>query len=218
MARSDRRSAGKAGIAGTSIPRKPADDAATDSSDSHPLDGSEADPWQAFVETAGPLRPMRKDRIVVEKPKPRARVTRDDERVMAELSSLQSIDAEDSDPIYRRADVHARVLRDLQRGRYAVQDEFDLHGARAAEVLDWVREFLGEAIDAGHRCVALITGRGSRSAQGAPVLRSIVAAHLRHRNDVIAFAPAPGPRGGAGVLWVLLGPRRQKHEPAEADV
>ncbi|MBS0456375.1 MAG: Smr/MutS family protein [Proteobacteria bacterium] len=107
---------------------------------------------------------------------------------------------------HRRHDVPADVLRDLQRGRYAAQDELDLHGLdqRRAEAL--LREFLIHASEQGNRCVRILHGSGLHSPGGRPVLKALVERILHQRADVLAYATAP--KSGGGAVLALLARRR----------
>jgi DNA-nicking Smr family endonuclease len=144
------------------------------------------------------------------RPRPLARSRRADERAALEESRRQPLAAvaAGDGSRYRRADVAERILRRLQRGLYAVEDELDLHGldGNGAEAL--LRRFLQEARDAEHRCLRVITGKGLHSKDDEPVLRPRVEAMLRQRADVLAYASAPPAQGGTGALLILLARRR----------
>jgi DNA-nicking Smr family endonuclease len=109
--------------------------------------------------------------------------------------------------------IASRELRRLRRGDYAVELEVDLHGMTKPEGRRSVQRTLGRAIAAGNRCVAVIHGRGSRSA-GRAVLKEELPAWLAeppHGSRILAFTTANPERGGAGVTLVLL---RRKRSPA----
>lgn len=96
-------------------------------------------------------------------------------------------------------------LRRLRRGEVPVDEEVDLHGLDRARARRAVREALKHAIDAGGRCVRIVHGRGTHSAEAGPVLRSELASWLSeppHAARVMAFASGLRERGGA--TYVLL--------------
>lgn len=103
-------------------------------------------------------------------------------------------------PVYSR-----ELVRELHRGRFAVQDCIDLHGFTLTEAVNALQEFLAEARQRGFRCVKIIHGRGLRSPQG-PVLKNAVISFLssRYRKHVIGFATARKNDSGLGALYVLL--------------
>ena len=100
---------------------------------------------------------------------------------------------------------HRELVKDLHRGRFAVQDYIDLHGCVAEEAESVLRGFLREAKRRGYHCVKIIHGRGLRSPAG-PVLKKLVVDLLsvRYRRDVIGFCSARQSDGGLGALYVLL--------------
>jgi DNA-nicking Smr family endonuclease len=103
-------------------------------------------------------------------------------------------------PVYSR-----ELVRELHRGRFAVQDCIDLHGFTLTEAVNALQEFLAEARQRGFRCVKIIHGRGLRSPQG-PVLKNAVISFLsfRYRKHVVGFATARKNDSGLGALYVLL--------------
>jgi DNA-nicking Smr family endonuclease len=106
----------------------------------------------------------------------------------------------------RRAAVTPQTLRDLNRGRLAIDAEIDLHGLTAAAARRVLENFVATAVDEHLRCVRIIHGRGNRSGPGGPVLKELVHRWLDSRDDVLAFAPALPRDGGSGAVYVLLRP------------
>lgn len=105
---------------------------------------------------------------------------------------------------YLRDGYPPRVLRQLKRGQYSVQDDIDLHQMNAAAAQLTIIEFLAEAKRLGIRCVRIIHGKGLRSRSTGPVLKGLTDRMLRRRDDVIAFASARPSMGGTGAVVVLL--------------
>jgi DNA-nicking Smr family endonuclease len=152
--------------------------------------------------------PRKKAALRPPAPPPRARFRRADERAALE-ESLQWAPAElgvetGEELTYKREFVSMASLRSLQRGRYAIEDELDLHGMVAREARQAVREFLQESTDRGLRCVRLIHGKGRGSGPRGPVLKRSVNLWLRKHEAVLAFCSARGPHGGTGALYILL--------------
>lgn len=142
------------------------------------------------------------------KPKPYARMLEADEAaVPGELLAM------DFDPgmlevgeelSYLRDGYPPKLLRQLKRGQFSVQDDIDLHQMNAAAAQATIVEFLAEAHHNGLRCVRIVHGKGLRSKAAGPVLKALTDRMLRRRDDVIAFASARPMQGGTGAVVVLL--------------
>ena len=165
--------------------------------------------FRAAVDGARPLRVA--ERISFEPPKPSARPRQrelDEAAAIAEsldspldLDDLIAIGEADS---FLRSGLPRTVLRDLRRGRWAIQRHTDLLGLNRHQAHDEVSLFLAEALAAGKRCVRIVHGRGYGSPGREGVLRQLVKGWLARRRDVLAFCHAPSCDGGQGALWVLL--------------
>jgi len=162
-----------------------------------------------FRAAIGPVREFTPAPLPPSAPPPRAVVRmadEDDSAAWGEFQRLLSttpLDAGDR-LRYRRDEIPPHVLQRLARGQYAVQDELDLHHARAAHAEAMLREFLHEAHLHEHRCVRIIHGKGVNSDSGIPVLKNLLDRLLRRRADVLAFHSAPARQGGTGAVLVLL--------------
>ncbi len=97
-----------------------------------------------------------------------------------------------------------KLLRQLKRGQFSVQDDLDLHQMNAAAAQASTVAFLADARQHGLRCVRIVHGKGLRSKAAGPVLKGLVDRMLRRRDDVIAFASARPALGGTGAVVVLL--------------
>jgi len=142
------------------------------------------------------------------KPKPRARMLEADEAAvpgelldMAFDPALLEVGEELS---YLREGYPPKLLRQLKRGQFSVQDEIDLHQMNAAAAQAFIVMFLAEARQSGIRCVRIVHGKGLRSRATGSVLKGMTDRMLRRRDDVIAFASARPAQGGTGALVVLL--------------
>lgn len=105
---------------------------------------------------------------------------------------------------YLRDGYPPKLLRQLKRGQYSVQDEIDLHQMNAATAQACIADFLAEAKHRGIRCVRIVHGKGLRSRAAGPVLKVLTDRMLRRRDDVVAFASARPMQGGTGAVVVLL--------------
>jgi DNA-nicking Smr family endonuclease len=105
---------------------------------------------------------------------------------------------------YLRDGYPPKLLRQLKRGQFSVQDDIDLHHMNATAAQTTIAEFLASASRRGLRCVRIVHGKGLRSKAAGPVLKTLTDRLLRRRNDVIAFASARPMQGGTGAVVVLL--------------
>lgn len=142
------------------------------------------------------------------KPEPRAHMLEADEAAvpselldMAFDPGLMEVGEELS---YLRDGYPPKLLRQLKRGQFSVQDDIDLHQMNAAAATATIADFLAEARHNGLRCVRIVHGKGLRSKAAGPVLKVLTDRLLRRRDDVIAFASARPMQGGTGAVVVLL--------------
>jgi DNA-nicking Smr family endonuclease len=106
--------------------------------------------------------------------------------------------------LFSRPGIQRRVLGELQRGYIPVDLEVDLHGLTAVYAARVLDDFFEECARQRVRCARVIHGKGSRSADGPPVLKRKVNYWLRLREEVLAFASATRRDGGTGAVYVLL--------------
>jgi len=91
-----------------------------------------------------------------------------------------------------------KILRQLRRGDWRVEDELDLHGLNRMQAVRALGDFLDEAKAGGLECVRIVHGKG------AGVLRDALRVALPERTEVLGFVEAPAAQGGAGAVLVLL--------------
>jgi DNA-nicking Smr family endonuclease len=120
---------------------------------------------------------------------------------------LESLLLTDDGLSYRRPEVSVEVLTKLRKGHWAIQHQLDLHGLRRDEAREALGGFIRLAHQNGQRCLRVVHGKGHGSPGKQPVLKAKVQRWLAQRQEVIAFAQASGPQGGAGALIVLLAGR-----------
>ncbi|RDI98302.1 SMR domain protein [Dyella solisilvae] len=142
------------------------------------------------------------------KPEPRAHMFEaDEEAVPGELldmafdPTLLEVGEELS---YLRDGYPPKLLRQLKRGQFSIQDDIDLHQMNAAAAQACIADFLVEAKQRGFHCVRIVHGKGLRSRAAGPVLKALTDRLLRRRDDVVAFASARPMQGGTGAVVVLL--------------
>lgn len=173
-----------------------------------------------FAHLVGPVVPMKcAGRADIQRPRPDPipLQRRLDEQEVLRSSLSDEFDAvslmETDDQLsYSRVGVGPDVLRRLRTGAWSVQGQVDLHGHTRDQAREALSQFLHHADKQGWRCVRVVHGKGLGSPGREPVLKGKVRNWLVQRQEVLAFAHARGPDGGAGALIVLLDsgkPRRR---------
>jgi DNA-nicking Smr family endonuclease len=131
----------------------------------------------------------------------------DERQVMNEMGSLEFDPAEvetGEELLYRGPGLQDRQFRRLRRGQFRTEGELDLHGFNAESAREAVSGFITRARLEGKRCVRIVHGKGRRSHQGRPVLKTRVHHWLQQRHDVLGFCSALPVDGGTGAVYVLL--------------
>jgi DNA-nicking Smr family endonuclease len=173
-------------------------------------DAPHPDELALFRQSVGEVRRLTDDRAERRLTAPSARPLqrlRDDRAVLAELGQSDAAGGEHDtgeEIGYVRPGLRRSVLRRLRRGHYRVAAEIDLHGMTAVTARAALAGFLDAAVHEGLGCVRVIHGKGRRSGNGGPVIKPLVNAWLRRRDDVLAFASARPADGGTGAAYVLL--------------
>ena len=171
---------------------------------------SKTDDKALFRDSVGEVRPVSAKRLHLTTPRPhaRARFRRLDEASVLDESlrvGPEHLEVETGEELsYLRAGVAPPVLRKLRRGGYAIQAEMDLHGMTSNEARVALREFMAECLALDLRCVRIVHGKGLRSGDRGPVLKTSVNRWLRQWNEVLAFCSAPRRDGGTGAVYVLV--------------
>ena len=102
----------------------------------------------------------------------------------------------------------------LRRGHWAIQGEIDLHGLRRDEAREQLAAFMREAARRGRRCLRVVHGKGLARPAASRCSRRKVQRWLAQRADVIAFAQASAPQGGAGRAGRAAAPQRLRIQSA----
>ncbi len=165
-----------------------------------------------FADAVGPVTPLPPTDLApttLPRPSPEPRQRLLDEQAALKEALSDEVDIEsllltDDGLSFRRSGVGPDVVTRLRRGHWAIQAELDLHGLRREEARETLSAFVRTAVLRGHRCLRVVHGKGHGSPGRQPVLKGKVQRWLGQRNEVIAFAQASGPQGGAGALIVLL--------------
>ncbi len=168
----------------------------------------------AFATAVGPVTPLPpsgRAHLPGQQPEPIPRMRQADEKAALKAALSDEVDVEsllltDDGLSFRRPGISADVLVRLRRGHWAIQRQIDLHGLRRDEARDALALFLRQTRAQGHRCLRVVHGKGLGSPGREPVLKGKVQRWLAQCDEVIAFAQAAGPQGGAGALIVLLAP------------
>jgi DNA-nicking Smr family endonuclease len=165
--------------------------------------------FSASVGPVTPLQPHRRAHVAAPRPAPEPRQREADERAALKEALSDEVDVEsllltDDGLSFRRTGVGPDVVTRLRRGQWAIQSQVDLHGLTREEARVVLVEFVRQAGKRGHRCVRVVHGKGHGSPGKQPVLKAKVQRWLAQLSEVIAFAQASGPQGGAGALIVLL--------------
>jgi DNA-nicking Smr family endonuclease len=171
----------------------------------------EDDASTLFRAAVADAKPLASDRVHHEPPPPPAyprQRQRDEQAALAEsiaAPSLLDLHLEGGDEAaWLRPGMSQNVLRDLRRGRWAVQAHLDLHGMNRDEARHHVALFLAECLQRGQRCLRIVHGKGLGSPGREPVLKKLVQGWLGQRQEVLAFCQARPAEGGAGAVIVLL--------------
>lgn len=168
-----------------------------------------------FAHAVGPVHPLRASGRAepdLPKPPPHPRQRELDEQAAARAAMSDEVTPEsllltDDGLSFRRPGIGADVLARLRRGHWALQGQIDLHGLTREAARDALAAFVRESHRQGLRCLRVVHGKGHGSPGREPVLKGKVQRWLAQAGEVIAFAQASGPQGGAGALLVLLAPR-----------
>lgn len=122
------------------------------------------------------------------------------------LSDELDIGETDSEEIlsFCRTGIQKGVFKKLRSGHYRISDELDLHGSTIKQAKQILVYYLQEAVQFESCCVRIIHGKGHRSGNNKPVLKTHVNHWLSEHDRVLAFHSAKPKDGGAGAVYVLL--------------
>ena len=165
-----------------------------------------------IARSVGPVHALRDSGLAeIDRPRPlplpRQREL-DEQAALAESMSdevtLDSLLLTDDGLSFRRPGIGVDVVGRLRKGHWALQGQIDLHGCTRDEARELLAGYVRECHRRGLRCLRVVHGKGHGSPGKQPVLKAKVQRWLAQCAEVIAFAQASGPQGGAGALVVLL--------------
>ncbi len=166
-----------------------------------------------FQQAMSDVAPLKQDKVYHDNNKPVARRIEkriDDENARSEFhdpfSDEQDImDVKPEEILsFCRNGIQKSAFRKLRSGALHICDELDLHGATLKQAKQMLVYFLQETIQIENCCVRVIHGKGQRSKNNKPVLKSHVNRWLSEHERVLAFHSAKPKDGGSGALYVLL--------------
>lgn len=163
-----------------------------------------------FEEAMSGVTPLSNDKAyhVVKKTKSRQNdFVRNEEIVIHDpLSDELEVDEVDSTEIlsFCRTGIQKTVFRKLRAGSYKISDELDLHGLNLKQAKKILVYYLQEAVQFEGCCVRIIHGKGHRSNNNKPILKTYVNHWLSEHERVLAFHSTKPRDGGTGALYVLL--------------
>lgn len=163
-----------------------------------------------FRDAIGQVDPVKTRRKASQRPqpKPHAKFSRADDQAVLEESLMMDADIAEVETgeelVFARPDITKKVMRQLRRGQYAIQDEIDLHGMTLDEARPALHDFLRECLADHCHCVRVVHGKGRGSGPRGPVLKNAVNRWLRRWDAVAAFCSAQPHHGGTGAVYVIL--------------
>ncbi|MCY4281688.1 MAG: Smr/MutS family protein [Gammaproteobacteria bacterium] len=163
-----------------------------------------------FRRAVGEVTPLRQGRVppISSKPQPVATQRLADEAAVVKEMAAGFFDTEAMETgdelLYQRPGIQDKVFRKLRRGQFAIAQELDLHGYTVQHAKDCLSDFLKQCLLRNHRCVRIIHGKGLRSKQGRPTIKSLIGKWLQQRREVLAYCSARQVDGGTGAIYVLL--------------
>ncbi len=165
-----------------------------------------------FARAVGPVHPLRHHGLAeldLPRPPPHPRMRELDEAAalaqsLSDEVNLESLLLTDDGLSFRRPGIGPDVVTRLRRGHWALQGQIDLHGYTREEARGLLGGYIHECHRRGMRCLRVVHGKGLGSPGRQPVLKAKVQRWLAQHAEVLAFAQASGPQGGAGALVVLL--------------
>ncbi len=173
-------------------------------------DDTDDNELELFRQAVGDVKPVEDGRIEKNpgKPPPHPCKLIEDEQQALQDSLSEAYDPTEIQPgdtlSYKREGIQNREFRKLRTGEYSIQSELDLHGYTVESARVALFEFLRKAQERGHRAVRIIHGKGHRSSNKGPVLKTMVNRWLRQCDPVLAFHSAQPRDGGTGAVYVLL--------------
>ncbi len=172
-----------------------------------------------FRRTVGPVQPLKNEPRHIEKNRLAGKVPiqstlnssipfnlstmQDDWDYAESLEPLHMLDQSISH-VFARPGMQHRTMKQLRRGKIPLESILDLHGTTAIQARRRLHDFITMSIINKNRAVIIVHGKGMRSENNTPVLKTRVNYWLRENENVLGFCPAAQQHGGSGALYVLL--------------
>lgn len=169
---------------------------------------------KSFLNEVADVRPLVSDKrveVVKKKPSPKPKHSQfdsgseqpNDNNVLSDPVDLSDSLVDDV-LFFSRAGIQQKALKKLRRGELPIEEELDLHGYTVNEAKIAIQDFLYECKRQHIRYIRIIHGKGYRSDNKIPVLKTHVAYWLPQLNNVLAFSSAQARDGGTGAMYVIL--------------
>ena len=168
---------------------------------------------ELFRKTVGKVERIKNDHVVHVRKKPSAtlagRLQHDQSNNHISQHPAFLSDVGGADRLYfKRPGIQQKLMLKLRRGLYRIESQIDLHGFSAAVAEKSLDSFLESCRQNNYRCIRIIHGKGTGSANKRPVIKNRINEWLRGNGNVLAFCSAKANDGGTGALYVLLRTRR----------
>ena len=168
----------------------------------------------SFLNEVADVRPLISEKRVEEvknKPSPKPKFSQHEhelEQPSNDTTLSDPVDLRDAvvDDVlfFARAGIQQKIQKKLRRGELPIEEELDLHGYTVNEAKTAIQDFLFECERQHIRYIRIIHGKGYRSDQKIPILKTHVAYWLPQLSNVLAFSSAVPKDGGTGAIYILL--------------
>ena len=174
-----------------------------------------------FREAMSGVSPMTHDKAYHEAEKPKIKSKQEnintksfEEEMLVHDTLSDELEIEDVDNeevlSFCKSGIQKNVFKKLRTGNYRISDELDLHGSTLKQAKKILLYYLQEAVQFEGCCIRIIHGKGHRSGNNKPVLKTHVNHWLSEHERVLAFHSAKAKDGGTGAVYVLL--KTQTHK------
>lgn len=160
-----------------------------------------------FRTSIGPVDPVKDERA----PTPRSRPAPKPRQSDDEPLPWEDLFSDGGEPValddfleFQRPGLQYRVMSRLRQGKCPIERDLDLHGQTVEEARRRLLLFLAAAAEDGVRCARIVHGKGYRSPEQMPRLKSKVAHWLSQCPQVLAYCSTQPRDGGTGAVYVLL--------------
>lgn len=126
-----------------------------------------------------------------------------DEHTLPPRNSREPVNANTS-LFFKHAGVQDRVMQELSKGKYRIEDQLDLHGLIETTAEKKLCSFIQEAYQQGKKTILIIHGKGFGSNSEEPLLKNRVNQLLPSLYPVLAYCSALPKDGGTGAVYVRL--------------